>query len=259
MAGFDAEKMRQQSPWLVFAASFFIVVTTITLTLLWPTASVALEAKPNRGFSMWGNYQSPQRCRECHEAEFAAWSNTTHAQASFDPIFQLYLQQVEQPGECFSCHTTGYNTNTGQFVLAGVTCEACHGPYRAEHPQESMVIATSAEMCGSCHPSTLVEWQSSRHGQVDVTCIDCHEVHTQHTREAVTTNALCATCHQDQIQNETHQVHSEANVVCVDCHLARPDNRGQGAVSGHAVTGHSFAVFFSTCDDCHAEISSLIF
>ena len=38
-------------------------------------------------------------------------------------------------------------------MLAGVTCEACHGPYREGHPEESMVIATSEDLCGICHPA----------------------------------------------------------------------------------------------------------
>lgn len=253
MTGFDLQNMRSYSAWLAFGVSLLILVSTISATLLWPADSIALDEQPGLNFSVWGNYQSPQRCRECHEAEFAAWSNTTHAQASFDPIFQVYLQQVEKPGECFACHTTGYNTNTGQFVLAGVTCEACHGPYRPEHPEESMVIATSSEMCGSCHPSTLVEWQSSRHGTVGVTCIDCHEVHSQETRAAAATNELCTSCHQQQTRDETHTTHIQAGVPCIDCHLARPANDGSGAVNGHAITGHSFTVFVKTCNDCHGE------
>jgi hypothetical protein len=255
MPKFALSNMRPYSHWLVFTASFFIVTTTISLTLLWPPGSVALDSETtsDRAASAWGNYQSPQHCRECHEAEFRDWSDTTHAQASFDPIFQVYLQQVEKPGECFVCHATGYDTTTGQFVLAGVTCEACHGPYRAEHPQESMMIAASTEMCGNCHASTLVEWQSSQHGNVGVTCIDCHEVHTQQTRAVATTNALCATCHQNQIQDNTHLLHNQADVHCIDCHLARPSNDGSRAVSGYAVTGHSFAVFVKTCEDCHVN------
>ena len=78
---------------------------------------------------------------------------TVHTNASFDPIFQVYLQGVEEPGECFACHTMGYNAITGQFMLAGVTCEACHGPYREGHPEESMVIATSEDLCGICDPA----------------------------------------------------------------------------------------------------------
>lgn len=244
--------MRYQSHWLALVISFLILASTISLTLLWPSGSLAFEAETSANtFSIFGEYQSPQRCRECHEAEFQAWSNTTHAKASFDPIFQTYLQQAEEPGECFACHTTGYSAITGQFMLAGVTCEACHGPYREEHPQESMVIATSEDLCGTCHTSTLLEWESSRHGKVGVTCVDCHEVHTQKTRATVTTNSLCAGCHHDQTQDFTHTIHSQAEVLCIDCHLARPSDDVGDAVSGHAVTAHSFAVFVSTCNDCH--------
>jgi predicted CXXCH cytochrome family protein len=252
MSKFNLESMGQKSPWLVLAVSFAILFISISLTLLWPVGSLASEDEmPTSSFSLFGSYQSPQRCRECHETEFQDWSHTTHAQASFDPIFQVYLQQAEQPGECFACHTTGYNAKSGQFMLAGVTCEACHGPYQTGHPQESMRIATSEDLCGTCHTSTLAEWTSSRHGRVGVTCVDCHEVHTQKTRAAATTNALCAGCHQDQMQDPTHVSHLQAGVHCIDCHLARPADKVNDAVNGHAVTGHSFDVFVSTCDDCH--------
>jgi predicted CXXCH cytochrome family protein len=244
--------LRSQSHWLALIISFFISAGTLSLTLLWPAGSLASEeASSNNTFSLFGGYQSPQRCRECHQAEFEDWSHTTHANASFDPVFQVYLQQAEEPGECFSCHTTGYNAMTGQFVLAGVTCEACHGPYRAGHPEESMTIAASEDLCGTCHPSTLGEWTSSRHGRVGVTCVDCHEVHTQKTRVAATTNAVCAGCHQDRTQDAIHTIHGTADIHCVDCHLARPADSFSEAVSGHAVTGHSFGVFASTCKTCH--------
>lgn len=245
------QTMRQQSPWLALAVSFVILASSISLTLLWPAGGAALQARDGSTFSIFGNYQSPQRCRECHEAEFRAWTNTTHAQASFDPIFQTYLQQVEEPGECFTCHTTGYNAVTGQFVLAGVTCEACHGPYRPEHPEESMMIATSEDLCGTCHTSTLLEWQSSRHGHVGVSCLACHEVHTQKTRAAANTNALCADCHRDRTQDVTHNMHIEAGVLCIDCHLSRPGGDIRDAVNGRAATGHSFGVFVSACNQCH--------
>jgi hypothetical protein len=252
MSKLSLHNLRQQSHWLALAVSFLILFTSISLTLLWPSGSLALEQETLANtFSIFGSYQSPLRCRECHETEFRDWSDTTHAQASFDPLFQVYLQEAEEPGECFACHTTGYNAVTGQFVLAGVTCEACHGPYRVEHPEESMVIAASEDLCGTCHASTLVEWESSRHGEVGVTCVDCHEVHTQKTRVAASTNALCANCHQARTQDATHIIHTEADVLCIDCHLVRPADKIGGAVNGHAVTGHSFQVFFSTCNDCH--------
>jgi predicted CXXCH cytochrome family protein len=247
--------LRRFSPWLAFGLSFIILACTISLTLLWPSGNSALvEGSIIGGIAtVLGDYQGPQQCAECHAAEFHAWSGTTHAQASFDPVFQVYLQQAEQPGECFACHTTGYNAATGQFVMAGVTCEACHGPYRTEHPGESMRMATAVDLCGACHRSTLAEWQSSRHGQAGITCVACHEVHTQKTRAAVATDALCAGCHQDRTQDAIHKDHKAANVRCVACHVARPVDSQESAVSGHAITGHSFTVAAGTCNGCHNQ------
>lgn len=246
-------QLRNYNAWLAVSVAFVILAASLVLTLLRPSASPAQGLSPlGEGFSLFGAYQSPTLCRECHPDEFHDWSGTTHADASFDPIFQVYLQEAEQPGECLSCHTTGYDTSTGQFVFAGVSCEACHGPYRSGHPNESMMIAAAEDLCGACHPSTLFEWQSSRHGQVGVDCVACHEVHTQKTREAVVTNALCAGCHEDRTGDELHGTHLAVNVHCVDCHLSRPENGDAAdAISGRAVTGHSFEVRVSTCGGCH--------
>jgi hypothetical protein len=251
---------RKNCHWLTLAGSLLILTVTIALTLLRPSGSQALDSgdKANLVF-LPGNYQSPQHCRECHAEKFQAWSNTTHADASFDPVFQVSLQKAAEPGQCFICHTTGYDSVTGRFVLAGVTCEACHGPYRPEHPQESMVIAASEDLCGTCHTATVVEWTSSYHAQAGVTCADCHEVHTQKTRVAHSTHALCAGCHREQTRSSVHATHNlgETGVHCVDCHLARPSADAEDMVRGQAATGHSFGVFVSTCSDCHATPEQL--
>lgn len=248
-------KLRRFSSWLALALSVSILVCTISLTLLWPSGNLALSGGGLIGelSALRNDFQGPQQCAECHATEFRDWAGTTHAQASFDPIFQVYLQQAEQPGECFACHTTGYNALTGQFVMEGVTCEACHGPYRAEHPGESMRMATADDLCGTCHQSTLAEWRSSRHGQAGIACVACHEVHTQKTRVAVTTDALCAGCHQAGTQDAIHQNHKTANVRCIACHVARPENLEESAISGHAITGHSFTVAANTCSSCHNQ------
>lgn len=248
-------RLRRQSPWLALLLAALILVGVISLTLLWPSGNLASEASSVTGgmASIFGSYRGPQQCAECHATEFHDWSGTTHAQASFDPVFQVYLQQAEEPGECLACHTTGYNAVTGQFVMAGVTCEACHGPYRPEHPGQSMKMAKSDQLCGTCHKSTVAEWRISQHGKAGIACVACHEVHTQKTRAALTTDALCAGCHTESIQDEIHQAHKQAEVRCAACHLARPANMAESAVSGHAVTGHSFTVAAGTCSTCHNQ------
>jgi hypothetical protein len=245
---------QEKCQWLAIAASLVIATTTVGITLLWSSDSQALAPSGDtERSSLFGEYTSPHHCRECHNSEFQAWSNTTHAQASFDPVFQVSLQQVAEPGECFSCHTTGYDSATGQFVLSGVTCEACHGPYRAEHPQESMRVAASEELCGTCHTGTLSEWAASHHSEAGVSCTDCHEVHAQKTRASSVANALCAGCHQETTQDQVHVIHQyeETGIYCIECHLARPDTDASDKVKGQIITGHSFIVPASTCADCH--------
>lgn len=258
MSALKLDRLLHYNAWLAVGAGLLILTLSLSATLLVSRPGGA-GVTAHAPFSLFGAYQSLTLCRECHPDEFNAWAGTTHADASFDPIFQVYLQQAEQPGECLSCHTTGYDTATGQFVLAGVSCEACHGPYRSAHPNESMMIATDETLCGACHRSTLAEWQISRHGEVGVNCIQCHEVHSQKTRAAVATNVLCAGCHHDHTGDEIHATHLAADVQCVDCHRSAPGRSdAESAVSGQAVTGHSFTVQISLCKSCHPDPFSLL-
>ncbi len=253
MIGSSSETLRQRSGWLVLAISAVIMAVTLIATLFWRGGDPSL-ARPEYDLPVVviEGYESPQRCRECHETEYAEWSQTTHASATFSSDFQVLLQQTAQPGECFACHTTGYNTTSGQFILAGVTCEVCHGPYRPTHPDESMSSGTSASLCGGCHIETLAAWQKSRHGQANITCIDCHEVHTQHTRAAVATNALCLNCHISHLQDFIHVEHDLDTVHCVDCHLPKQmDFDPTKAVEGQAMKDHTFTSVPETCEQCH--------
>jgi hypothetical protein len=254
MKNLSLSNFREKCSWLVVTASLLILASTLALTLLWPSQTQAFDQASEAGSPFLpGDYQSPQNCRECHPEQFQDWSSTSHADASFDPIFQVYLERVGEPGECLSCHTTGYNSNTGQFVLAGVTCEACHGPYRPEHPAESMQVAASEDLCGTCHTTTFAEWASSNHSEAGVSCADCHEVHTQKTHSSDVANALCAGCHQGQTQDTVHaiHIHSTSSIHCTACHLARPADDASDMVKGQVTTAHSFVVSVSTCDDCH--------
>jgi len=245
----NPHRWEARSHWIGLAISGCLVGVSLGLTLLWPAPAPSLaRAEPPTTAAVAG-YESPQRCRECHEETYQAWSHTSHADALFDPVVRTYMQTIEQPGECFACHTTGYDTRSGQFVLAGVTCEACHGPYRPQHPDESMAIATSPDFCGSCHQPTRQEWESSRNGQVGVICLDCHEVHTQRTRSGAVEQSLCALCHTPEIQDETHRTHAAAELRCIDCHLDR--SHRTIPINGETATGHSFAGPAESCESCH--------
>ena len=84
---------------------------------------------------------------------------------------------------CLKCHVTAHGVAAAQkdptFTIDdGVGCEACHGPFRAGHPDEYMVIPVSPDRCGDCHTDHLIDWQAGDHGGPDQSCIDCHQVHS---------------------------------------------------------------------------------
>ena len=98
-------------------------------------------------------YVGADRCRMCHRVQHESWLETTHAKstevakASSDPAFTP---------ECLQCHATDANEE-----LAGVQCEACHGP-GSDYGKMSIMkdreasianglIIPSQEVCNHCH------------------------------------------------------------------------------------------------------------
>ena len=86
----------------------------------------------------------PERCGECHAAEFDVWRTTTHA-TGFDTLHRsdrakdisrnlgLRLMRRSAGGvtpACLSCHYTPVPSRDGLRAGGGVSCESCHGPAR---------------------------------------------------------------------------------------------------------------------------------
>ncbi len=92
-----------------------------------------------------GGYAGPAACGECHADQFESWGETRMAQAfevlrAGAKVDEKKLAKLDptrdytRDTKCLPCHTTGYG-KIGGFVsfeetpqMAGVTCEACHGP-----------------------------------------------------------------------------------------------------------------------------------
>lgn len=124
-----------------------------------------------------GKYVGSATCSLCHSRRHQSWSETLHAKA---------LETLERIGQdtnadCLGCHTVGYGEDGG-FVdrattndLAGVGCEACHGPGR-DHVEnvgdesKRPTVSLSADVCGRCHQDehhpNFEEWSESRHAAV---------------------------------------------------------------------------------------------
>lgn len=91
-----------------------------------------------------GEYLSPKKCRVCHMNEAKSWEQSKMAHA-FDVLKPGTSADVKKKvgydpehdyttdATCLECHTTGYGKGGFKSVadtpdLAGITCEACHGP-----------------------------------------------------------------------------------------------------------------------------------
>jgi hypothetical protein len=86
-----------------------------------------------------------ETCVKCHTAEQAVWAATPHAK-TFDELHRrrearqiasrLGIESIKHGDRCLNCHYTrqssphAHEAATHFSVIAGVSCESCHGPAR---------------------------------------------------------------------------------------------------------------------------------
>ena len=102
-------------------------------------------------FADFEGYQGDVVCRGCHEQEAMSMAISHHSVA----LYTLYAREEHNNPECVSCHVTGMG-EPGGFVmedlshpLAGVQCEACHGP---SGPHDGTTTDARSQ-CVGCHDS----------------------------------------------------------------------------------------------------------
>jgi cytochrome c554/c'-like protein len=142
--------------------------------------------------------------------------------------------EPQEAQECFGCHTTA-STTANHFdpnqSLAGVTCEACHGP-GSKHVQamktgqiergkksilnpEGLDPASSVDFCGACHrtfgdvvqmsvrgvatvrfqPFRLEESRCWSRTNGQLTCVTCHNPHEPLVHDIASYDQICLRCH----------------------------------------------------------------
>jgi predicted CXXCH cytochrome family protein len=238
--------------WVVILPTLIILAVVLILT---ETTSAAPAASHPRVASDQLTFQEQQPlCQSCHPDEYSVWKDSTHAQATLDPVFQEQLAKSHNQGDCLKCHTTGFDTGSGKFMSEGVTCEACHGAYKEGHPAaETMALPINAGTCRMCHEAAFSEWEASTHAGQKIECFDCHLAHTQGVRTG-STETLCAACHSDEQTKLAHSVHGISGVDCGSCHMAKgmTDTAGATGVQVNA-SSHSFTVPADVCNRCHSN------
>jgi hypothetical protein len=138
-------------------------------------------------------FLGPDECKKCHLKHFKTWRETAMAK-SFEALkpgaaeakkkaagMDVAKDSTKDPA-CLKCHTTGYGRESGfpavvegkewtaeeqarATKLAGVTCEACHGPgslyvpvkkanekFKLEEIRKlGATTPPTAEQCMACH------------------------------------------------------------------------------------------------------------
>lgn len=243
--------MLTQSPTLISKATKWLILLGCLVALLILFPSIALADQPNPAET------DPNKCATCHQAEAQEWQNSPHAQAMTRIDHGKAMTCEEGQDEnctCLTCHTTNFDTAAKTFSQAGVTCEACHGPYVEGHPENGqMKLDVDSSICSNCHQETHKDWLSTPHAAAGVQCIGCHKSHSQNLR--LDDEQLCTSCHRDRLTDPGHAQHIRAGLNCVDCH-ATPKATSVDAsakMGGSAAPSHQFAVDTQVCANCHGE------
>lgn len=164
---------------------------------------------------------------------------------SKDPNSALGIPQPPETAfRCFNCHATGVKAGPDlQAMIAGVTCERCHGPAIAHVTRGAAMEPTAKRnrdgvmsLCGECH--RLPPPGSSRipevddplsirfapvglmasacyKGSSDLSCATCHNPHENASRDAAQYIAKCIVCHQQK------SCAAGKTGDCLSCHMRR--------------------------------------
>lgn len=117
-------------------------IARVTLALFWilvlalsffASGARVHETGPSEAHEVVG----PRECAECHEAENRTWLETTH-HTSFKTLSRtpearaigkaLGIRRVKREERCIQCHFTEQVDASDRLkVIAGVSCESCHG------------------------------------------------------------------------------------------------------------------------------------
>ena len=110
-------------------------------------------------------YVGAEKCKMCHKVQYDSWAQTKHAKAtesaknSKDPKYEA---------ACLTCHATNKDE-----AMAGVQCEACHGPGSDYKTLSVMKDVAKAKAAGLAIPT-------------QATCDACHDGKEHHKKQAFT-------------------------------------------------------------------------
>jgi hypothetical protein len=152
--------------------------------------------------------------------------------------------------DCLVCHDQAAELWENSHHKEGnVSCVVCHklADSSGEHPDfAKYTVETEETTCLVCHAEVVGEniagqLAISQHGQVGLTCISCHEQHSQGLKLSEGSRTVCENCHKSETNTMLDSTHFAAGLSCVNCHMGEDKN-------------HTLVVAVATCDECHTDL-----
>lgn len=106
-------------------------VCYLAMALVWCGWSVAVAQSPDPA-----KIKGPEACGECHTSEIDVWKETHHYKTvnelhrrpkAQEIATKLGIQSIKRESLCVTCHYTEKMAASGKEVIAGISCESCHG------------------------------------------------------------------------------------------------------------------------------------
>jgi hypothetical protein len=111
-------------------------IPSLILSAALATHSIAQETQPGPAVPDASRIVGPDQCAKCHQQEVQQWMQTPHF-ATFDSLHRqprakeiaakLGVQSIKRSEICTQCHYTMQHQEGRDRVVAGVSCESCHG------------------------------------------------------------------------------------------------------------------------------------
>ena len=188
------------------------------------------------------------------------------------PAYAVASDEYLGDKECFTCHRNIKKiylsdihgkifTTNPRNSLEERGCEACHGsgkehkiiaddmdykgPLKIEAFKKDGGASCERDRgCLSCHEREQQRhWQGSMHEMADLSCVDCHQIHSV---ERMNGTDVCLSCHTQkraQLQRSSHMPLREGKMTCVSCHNPHgslyPSLLKQASVNENCYTCHA--------------------
>jgi hypothetical protein len=152
-----------------------LLFTVVTSILLFTAARPALaQSDPSK-------ITGPEACVACHKLEGAAWQEMKHFK-TFDELHRrpeakeiagkLGIANIKTESTCVQCHYTSMGAVGAAKVIAGVSCELCHGAgadwIKVHNDKTKPTHIADAEKLGFISPNNIYKLASN--------CFQCHTV-----------------------------------------------------------------------------------